>query len=65
MSHCMAENILIVFYSYTKESRLEENLKADSITFTEDEMRQINQELDQIQIIGARYNAQQESLLEK
>lgn len=61
----MAENILIVFYSYTKESRLEENLKADSITFTEDEMRQINQELDQIQIIGARYNAQQESLLEK
>lgn len=49
----------------TKESRLEENLKADSITFTEDEMRQINQELDQIQIIGARYNAQQESLLEK
>lgn len=65
MSHCMEENILIVFYSYTKESRLEENLKADSITFTEDEMRQINQELDQIQIIGARYNAQQESLLEK
>lgn len=61
----MEENILIVFYSYTKESRLEENLKADSITFTEDEMRQINQELDQIQIIGARYNAQQESLLEK
>lgn len=65
MSHCMEENILIVFYSYTKESRLEENLKADSITFTEDEMRQINQELDQIQIIGERYNAQQESLLEK
>lgn len=61
----MEENILIVFYSYTKESRLEENLKADSITFTEDEMRQINQELDQIQIIGERYNAQQESLLEK
>ena len=49
----------------TKISRLEENLKADSITFTGEEMRKINQELDQIQIIGARYNAQQESLLEK
>lgn len=49
----------------TKVSRLEENLKADSVTFTGEEMQQINQELDQIQIIGARYNAQQESLLEK
>ena len=32
---------------------------------TETEMRQINRELDQIPIAGARYNAQQESLLEK
>lgn len=49
----------------TKLERLEENLAADQITFTETEMQQMNQELDQIQIIGARYNAQQESLLEK
>lgn len=49
----------------TKLNRLEENLAADQITFTETEMRQINRELDQIPIAGARYNAQQESLLEK
>lgn len=49
----------------TKVGRLEENLKADAVTFTSEEIRQMNQELDQIQIIGARYNAQQECLLEK
>lgn len=49
----------------TKLDRLEENLAADQVTFTDGEMQQINRELDQIQIIGARYNVQQESLLEK
>lgn len=49
----------------TKLERLKENLAADQISFTEEEMRRLNRELDQIQIFGARYNAQQESLLEK
>ena len=49
----------------TKLSRLEENLAADEIAFTEEELRRINDELDRIQIVGARYNPQQESLVEK
>lgn len=49
----------------TKQNRLEENLAADQVTFTDEELQQINRELDQIEIVGARYNAQQESLLEK
>ena len=42
----------------TKLSRLEENLAADEIAFTEEELRRINDELDRIQIVGARYNPQ-------
>ncbi|MDO4322484.1 MAG: aldo/keto reductase [Lachnospiraceae bacterium] len=49
----------------TKQNRLEENLASDQVTFTDEEMQKINKELDRIQIVGARYNAQQESLLEK
>ncbi len=45
--------------------RLEENMAADQITFTQDEMKKINDALDQIQIVGNRYNDQQASLVEK
>lgn len=49
----------------TKMERLEENMAADQITFTQDEMKKINDALDQIQIVGNRYNDQQASLVEK
>lgn len=49
----------------TKVERLRENLNADSVIFSLEEMQLLNSELKQIQIIGARYNEQQESLLEK
>lgn len=49
----------------TKIDRLKENLEAGSITITEEELQKMNQELGKIKITGARYNAQQESLVEK
>ena len=49
----------------TKLNRLEENIGAASVEFTIDELKALNEKLDQIQIYGARYNAQQESMVEK
>lgn len=49
----------------TKLSRLEENIGAASVELTADEMKALDEKLDQIQIVGARYNAQQESMVEK
>ena len=49
----------------TKLSRLEENIGAARVEFTAGELGELNAMLDQIQIHGARYNAQQESLVEK
>lgn len=49
----------------TKLSRLEENIKAADVQFTADELKDLNEKLKQIQICGARYNAQQESMVEK
>lgn len=49
----------------TKLSRLEENIKAADVQFTADELQDLNEKLKQIQIYGARYNAQQESMVEK
>lgn len=49
----------------TKLNRLEENIGAASVEFTTDELKALNEKLDQIQIYGARYNAQQESTVEK
>lgn len=49
----------------TKRSRLEENIGAAEVRFTADELKDLNEKLEQIQIYGARYNAQQESMVEK
>lgn len=49
----------------TKLTRLEENIGAAGVHFTADELRDLNEKLEQIQIHGARYNAQQESMVEK
>lgn len=49
----------------TKLNRLAENIGAANVRFTPDECRALDEKLDQIKIYGARYNAQQESLVEK
>ena len=49
----------------TKLKRLEENIGAANVHFTVDELKDLNKKLEQIQIHGARYNAQQESMVEK
>ena len=49
----------------TKLARLKENIGAADITFTSDEQSALDKKLDQIRIYGARYNARQESLVEK
>lgn len=41
------------------------NIGAANVKFTSDELTALNEKLDQIQIYGARYNAQQESMVEK
>ncbi|MGI6008489.1 MAG: aldo/keto reductase [Ruminococcus sp.] len=49
----------------TKLSRLKENIGAAHVKFTPAEMKMLNEKLSRIQIHGARYNAQQESMVEK
>lgn len=49
----------------TKLRRLVENMEASEVTFTEDELEQLDQTLRKISIYGNRYNSQQESLVEK
>lgn len=49
----------------TKLCRLQENLDAAQIIFSNAEMEVINAELKKIQIKGARYSEQQENLVEK
>lgn len=49
----------------TKLSRLEENIGAANVEFEPQELDELNSKLDQIQIYGERYNAQQESLVER
>lgn len=49
----------------TKLNRLEENIGTANVKFTTDELTALNEKLDQIQIYVARYNVQQESMVEK
>ena len=49
----------------TKLSRLEENIGAANVEFEPQELDELNSKLDQIQLYGERYNAQQESLVER
>lgn len=49
----------------TKLSRLEENIGSAGVEFTSQELDELNAKLEQIQIYGARYNSQQESMVEK
>jgi aryl-alcohol dehydrogenase-like predicted oxidoreductase len=43
----------------TNLSRVEENIRSANIKFTKDELSKINQAMDQIEILGDRYNQEQ------
>lgn len=49
----------------TKLSHLEENLRAADITFSAEEMRQLEDAVSAIPVVGSRYNALQESKVQK
>lgn len=48
----------------TKLHRLEENIGAEEVSFTIDELQQLDEKLARIEIHGSRYNEQQEKLVE-
>lgn len=58
-------NWIVPIPGTTKLNRLVENMGASDVTFTENELEQLDQKLRQISIYGNRYNSQQESLVEK
>lgn len=49
----------------TKLSHLEENLRAADITFSAEEMRQLEDAVSAYPVIGSRYDALQESKVQK
>lgn len=49
----------------TKLSHLEENLRACDITFTANEMKELENAVSAIPVIGSRYDALQESKVQK
>ena len=49
----------------TKLAHLEENLRATEITFTPEEMQELEQAVSAIPVVGSRYNALQESKVQK
>lgn len=49
----------------TKVSRLEQNIAATEIVFTDDELKEINHRLSEIKISGHRYNAELQSRVGK
>lgn len=49
----------------TKLSHLEENLRAADITFTDDEMKELETAVSAIPVTGSRYDALQESKVQK
>ena len=49
----------------TKLAHLEENLRATEITFTPEEMQELEQAVSAIPVVGSRYDALQESKVQK
>ena len=49
----------------TKLVHLEENLRATEITFTPEEMQELEQAVSAIPVVGSRYDALQESKVQK
>lgn len=48
-----------------KVSRIEENISADNIIFTEEELQEIRNHLNNIELVGNRYSEAQEKLINK
>jgi aryl-alcohol dehydrogenase-like predicted oxidoreductase len=48
-----------------KVSRIEENMAAQNIKFTQEELTDIRQHLDSIELVGNRYSESQEKLINK
>ncbi|MGH1600793.1 aldo/keto reductase [Campylobacter majalis] len=62
----LAQSDIVVPIPGTKKlSRLKENLGALKITLNKDELQQIQDKLDRIQIIGHRYTAAQDSMVDR
>ena len=62
---CEELGIGFVPYRTTKLSHLEENLRAADIIFTAGEMRELEDAVSAIPVVGSRYNALQESKVQK
>ena len=48
-----------------KVSRIEENIGAENISFTPEELQEIREKLDSIELVGNRYSESQEKLINK
>ncbi|MBQ8475538.1 aldo/keto reductase [bacterium] len=48
-----------------KVSRIEENIEAENISFTFEELKEIKEHLDSIELVGNRYSEAQEKLINK
>ena len=46
-----------------KISRIEENIGSTEVVFTEDELKKIREDINHIQLVGARYPKEQEILV--
>lgn len=49
----------------TKLAHLEENLRATDISFTEEEMKELEEKVFAIPVVGSRYDALQESKVQR
>ena len=59
------EPFIVSIPGTTKLSHLEENLRATEVTFTPEEMRALESALAEIPVVGSRYDALQESKIQK
>ena len=57
--------VIVPIPGTTKLSHLEENLRAGDIAFTAEEMAELEQAVAAIPVVGSRYDALQESKIQK
>ncbi len=59
------EDFIVPIPGTKKISRIEENIKSENVIFTKEEMIQIEKNLNNIEISGARYPKEQEELIDR
>lgn len=59
------EDFIVPIPGTKKLSRIEENIKSENVIFTNEEMIQIEKNLNNIEISGARYPKEQEELIDR